>query len=334
VKERSGLATSDATSLQGKGRGALSDKLFRNVTVVAVVLVLAILALIAISTTHEAWPAFRESGLDFFTSKTWIPNDSDGTGPLTPQFGALAFIYGTAVVSLIAIAIAVPVSVGIALFSTELAPRRLRALLVTGIDLMAAIPSVVYGLWGIAVLAPNITGSYDWWARTVKPVPVLHTLFGEGGTGRSFMTAGIILAIMITPIITSLTREVFNTVPRGEKDAALALGATRWEMIRGAVFPHSFGGVAGATMLGLGRAMGETIAVALTIGSSPQIVANLLKSGDAMPAAIANQFGESSGDFRAALIGLGVALFAITIAVNMTARVAVSRYDVRLKGAR
>jgi phosphate transport system permease protein len=147
------------------------------------------------------------------------------------------------------------------------------------------------------------------------------------------MTAGIILAIMITPIITSITRDVFATVPRSEKDAALALGATRWEMINTAVFPHSFGGMVGAVMLGLGRAMGETIAVALVIGSSPQIVANLFKSGDAMPSVIANQFGESSGTFRAALIGLGVALFVLTVVVNVLARWVVGRAEVRLKGA-
>ena len=262
--------------LQGKGRGALSDTLFRNVTVVAGVLVLGILALIAISTTREAWPAFRESGLDFFTSKTWIPNDPDGEGPLSPQFGALAFIYGTAVVSLIA--------------HRDRGAGQCRHRPVRD---RAGAPRECGRCWsrcstcsppsrrwstgcGASPCWPRTSpGFYDWVATTVRPVPVLHTLFGEGGTGRSFMTAGIILAVMITPIITSLTREVFNTVPRGEKDAALALGATRWEMIRGAVFPHSFGGVVGAAMLGLGRAMGETIAVALTIGSSPQIVANL-----------------------------------------------------------
>jgi phosphate transport system permease protein len=147
------------------------------------------------------------------------------------------------------------------------------------------------------------------------------------------MTAGIILAIMITPIVTSVTREIVTTVPPGEKAAALALGATRWEMIRGAVLPHSFGGMVGAVMLGLGRAMGETIAVALVIGSSPQIVGNLFKSGDAMPAVIVNLFGESSGVFRSALIGLGVVLFAMTIVVNVTARVIVQRAEVRLRGA-
>lgn len=310
-----------------------SDRAFRVVALAAGALVLAILALIAISMVGQAWPALRESGLDFVTSKHWLPNDPDGTGPLKPEFGALAFVYGTAVASAISLVLAVPVSIGIALFTTEVVPRRLRSTVTTAIDLMAAVPSVVYGLWGVAVLAPAIGPFYKDVADWVHPVPVLNTIFGEGGNGRSFMTAGIILAIMITPIITSVSREVLTTVPEGEKAAALALGATRWEMIRGAVLPHSFGGMVGAVMLGLGRAMGETIAVALVIGSSPQIVGNLFKSGDAMPAVIVNQFGEASGTFRSALIALGVLLFAMTIVVNVAARAIVQRAEVRLRGA-
>jgi phosphate transport system permease protein len=310
-----------------------SDRVFKGVALAAGGLVLAILALIAISMVSQAWPALQATGLDFVTSKRWVPNDPDGTGPLTAHFGALAFVYGTVVASAISLVLAVPVSIGIALFTTEVVPRRLRALVTTTIDLLAAVPSVVYGLWGIAVLAPNIAPFYEHVASAVHPIPVLHSIFAAGGSGRSFMTAGIILAIMITPIITSVTREVLNTVPSGEKAAALALGATRWEMIRGAVLPHSFGGMVGAIMLGLGRAMGETIAVALVIGSSPQIVTNLFKSGDAMPAVIVNLFGEAGGTFRSALIALGVLLFAMTIVVNVTARAIVQRAEVRLRGA-
>jgi len=318
--------------LHGRKRAIDGDRIFKVAAMAAGGLVLAILALIAVSMVNQAWPAFRESGLKFVTSKRWVPNDPDGDGPLHPQFGALAFVYGTVVASAIALVLAVPVSVGIALFTTEVVPRRLRALVVTIIDLLAAVPSVVYGLWGIAVLAPNIKGFYDGVADAVDGIPVLHTVFGHGATGRSYMTAGIILAVMITPIITSVTREVVATVPSGEKAAALALGATRWEMVKGAVLPHSFGGMVGAVMLGLGRAMGETIAVALVIGSSPQIVGNLFKSGDAMPAVIVNQFGESSGVFRSALIAVGVLLFAMTIVVNVGARAIVERAEVRLRG--
>ena len=308
------------------------DTGFRLLALAAGVTVLAVLALIVWATTKEALPAFRTSGWHFLTSNRWVPNDPDGPGPRHAEFGALAFIYGTAVISLLAVLIAVPISVGIALFTTELAPRRVRRALVNVVDLLAAIPSVVYGLWGIAVLAPNIVGFYGGLHSVFGHVPLLGRIFGADPLGRSFMTAGIILAVMITPIITSITRDVFLTVPRSEKDAALALGATRWEMINTAVFPHSFGGMVGAVMLGLGRAMGETIAVALVIGSSTQIVSNLFHSGDAMPAVIANQFGESSGDFRAALIGLGVALFLLTIIVNVVARWVVARAEVRLKG--
>jgi phosphate transport system permease protein len=308
------------------------DRIFTGVALSAGLLVLAILGLIAISTVHEAWPAFRESGARFLTSTTWIPNDPDGPGPRTAEFGALAFVYGTAVASAIALVLSVPVSIGIALFTTEVAPRRLRGLVVAAVDLLAAVPSVVYGLWGIAVLAPGISGFYGRVADWVDPIPGLNTIFGHDGTGRSLMTAGIILAIMITPIVTSVSREVLATVPRGEKDAALALGATRWEMIRGAMLPHSFGGLVGAVMLGLGRAMGETIAVALVIGSSPQIVGNLFRSADAMPAVIVNLFGESSGVLRSALVGLGVVLFAMTILVNAGARAVVQRTEVRMRG--
>jgi phosphate transport system permease protein len=319
--------------LTTQDKGARVDSAFRWTAILAAGTVLAVLALIVISTVLEARPAFAESGWKFITSTRWVPNDPDGPdGPRGPEFGALAFAYGSAVVSVIALFFAVPVSVGIALFTTEVAGSRIRQGVTTVMDLMAAVPSVVYGLWGVTVLAPDIVPVYDWVADRAAPVPGLRALFGEGATGRSFMTAGLILAAMITPIITSLTREVFATVPRAEKDAALALGATRWEMIKGAVFPHSFGGIVGAVMLGLGRAMGETIAVALTIGASARIVANLFKSGDAMPARIVNEFGEASGVHRSALVGLGVALFAITILVNTAARAIVARAEIRLKG--
>jgi phosphate transport system permease protein len=269
--------------------------------------ILVVLVLIAATTLNNAWPAFREAGLSFFTSKEWIPNEG--------KFGALAFIYGTAVVATIAVCIAVPISIGIALFVTEVAPTRMRVFVVSVMDLLAGIPSVVFGLWGILVLAPKIAD--------ITPAQ----------TGRCFFTAGLILAVMITPIITSVTREVFATVPSNDKDGALALGATRWEMIKGVVFPHSIGGMVGATMLGLGRAMGETIAVALVVGSVPQVTANLFSTGDTMPSVIAFQFGEAAGTHRSALIALGVALFALTIVVNTTARTIVRRVDLRMRGA-
>lgn len=315
--------------LTGGGGGLLADRLFRGVCVAAGVLVLAILGLILLSTVKESWPALRQAGFGFITNRRWAPSDPDG-----PQFGTLALSYGTAVVSLVALAVAVPVSTGIALFLTEVAPRRVRGAVVTVIDLLAAVPSVVFGLWGIMVVGPTIIRAYDWVHGAVGGVPLLGALFGQPvSTGRGFMTAGLIVAIMIIPIITSITREVFDTVPSGEKHAALALGATRWEMIKGAVFPHSFGGMVGAVMLGLGRAMGETIAIALVIGATPQITANLFASGEAMPAIIIRQWGESSGDHTSALIGVGVVLFAMTVLVNLLARVVVRRAEERMKGS-
>ena len=322
-------------SLRSTGRGALGDHAFRTLCVAAGGAVLLILGLILVTTTNHALPAFRSEGLGFIFKNNWVPNDPDGPdGPQTAHFGAWAFVYGTLVVSAIALLFAVPIAVGIALFVTEQAPRRLRQPVVAVIDLLAAVPSVVYGLWGILVVAPNIEGLYRGINDVVGGVPVFGRLLGVPvSSGRSFMTAGLIVAIMITPIITSITREVFWTVPTDDKHGALALGATRWEMIKGVVFPHSFGGVVGAVMLGLGRAMGETIAVALTIGAATQITPNLFASGNAMPAVIVQQFGESSGDFQSALIGLGVVLFGITVLVNLGARVVVGRAEHRMKGA-
>jgi len=319
----SGAPTID--DLAGTRRARRPDSLFKASTLGAGLLVLLILAGIAISTTRDAWPAFQHEGLSFFTTDNW--------NSTTDSYGALAIIYGTFVVSAIALFAAVPVSMGIALFITEVAPRRVRQGVSSVMDILAAVPSVVFGLWGFLVLKQPIGDFFNWIADLVSGVPVLNKLFGPS-TGTSFMTAGLIVALMITPIITSLLREVFQTVPTNDKDGALALGATKWEMIRGVVFPHSTGGIVGSVMLGLGRAMGETIAVALVIGASPQIIANLFGQGEAMPSIIARNLGEAQGLHKSALIGLGVALFVLTIAVNMVARGLVSRIDRRTRGAR
>src|SRR3954449_10636389 len=209
--------------------GVIVDTAFRWLAFASAALVLAILALIAYSTVREAWPAFQHEGIDFITKDNWIPNED--------QFGALALIYGTVLVAVIALVIGVPLSVGIALFVTEVAPRRLRRPIIYVIDLLAAVPSVVYGLWGILVLAPELDTFYASVNSAVSGIPVLDTLFnGDPISGRSFMTAGLILAIMITPIVTSVARETFATVPQSQKDGAYAMGATRWEMIRAAIF--------------------------------------------------------------------------------------------------
>ena len=293
-----------------------ADRMFRWVTLACGLLVLLILGLITASTTRQSLAVFRAEGARFVTRNDWVPSSG--------HFGALAFIFGTLVVSSIAVVFAVPVSVGIALFLTEIAPRWLRRATTFVVDLLAAVPSVVFGLWGLQVLAPPISRFYASVAHAVSGVPGLRSVLndgnGSGGSGRAFMTAGIILALMITPIITAITREVFDTTPHAQREAAYALGATRWEMIRGTVFPHSKAGFSGAVLLGLGRAMGETIAVALVIGSSAKITGHLFASGDAMPSVIANQFGEASGTGRSALIAMGLVLFLMTIVINFAAR--------------
>jgi phosphate transport system permease protein len=294
------------------------ERLFRGATLGAGLLVLVILALIVATTARQAWPALSEQGFDLLGT-AWSP--SEGT------FGILPLAYGTVVVSGIALALAVPVSLLIAAFVAEVAPWKARRPVIYLLDLLAAVPSVVFGLWGILVLAPALQGPFQAIENTLGRLPVIGALVsGPGGvSGRSLLTAGLIVALMITPIVTQVSREVFATVPEVAKDAARALAATRWEVFRDTVLPPSLGGVTGAVVLGLGRALGETIAVALVVGSNPVISANLLGSGDTMAAVIANEFGESGGTHRAALIGVGLVLLLITLIANVAARLIVAR---------
>jgi phosphate transport system permease protein len=307
-----------------KGRADVADRGFRWLAALAAALVLLVLSLIAVTMTRRAWSALDLMGLDFFTSKRWSPPDQ--------FFGALAFIFGTIGSAAIAVVIAVPVSLGIALFVTQVAPGWLRRPVVYITDLLAVVPSVVFGLWGVLILAPQLNGFYESLHRTFGDVPVLGHILGQPQGGRAFLTAGVILAIMIIPIVTSLSREVIDTVPVTDREGAFALGATRWEMIRGAVFPHAKGGLVGAVMLGLGRAMGETIAVALVIGGSKQITANILGPGDSLPAVIANEWGEADDIHKSALIGLAVTLFALTLIINLIANGVVQRSQRRGQG--
>ena len=304
-------------------RRPLGDRTFQVVALVAGLLVLVILVLIAVSTSQQASSWFSAEGTKIFSS-TWNPSAN--------QFGALPFIYGTAITALIALVLAVPVSIGIALLLTEVVHYRWARPIVYVIDLLAVVPSVVWGLWGILVFAPWLQKIYTSIGSGVHGIPVLENLFGPPVSGASFFTAGIILAFMITPIVTSLSREVIATVPAIDREGAYALGATRLEMIRGVVLPHSQGGIVGAVLLGLGRAMGETIAAALVIGSSPAITSHLFAPGYNMPSVIANEFGEATGVFRAALMGLGVLLFVFTIVINVLARAVVQRSTRRQRG--
>ena len=326
--QSSGAAThspAGASDLLAPAPGRRVDDAFGLLVLAAGLMVLVILAGIAFATTRKAWPAFSHQGISFVTTNDWVPSED--------RYGALAFIYGTLVSSFIALVIAVPISVGIALFTQEVVGRRFRRPVVYLIDLLAAIPSVVYGLWGVLVFAPAVQPVYETINGWVGGWPVLGALFGGQSSGRSFMTAGIILAIMITPIVTSLSREVVATVPSSQREAAYGMGATRWETIRSSVLPWCRGGITGAVMLGLGRAVGETIAVLLVIGSSAQITTHLFSPGDSTAAVIANQWGEASTLGSSALIGLGVVLFVVTVGLNFVARSFVRRFDRRLQGA-
>lgn len=298
--------------LKGSRASRRADRAFTSISFGAGLIVVIVLIGIIISTTSFAWPALRHSGLGFFTGSTWSSESN--------TYGALALIYGTAVTSLIALVIAVPLSIGVALFATELCPPRLHGPLVSMIDLLAAVPSVVFGLVGLLAFHDVLQSFY-------------RTFAGQSASGSSFLTAGIVVAFMITPVITSITRDVIAAVPRSRIDAAWALGATRIEVVRTAILPSSTAGITGAVMLGLGRALGETIAVALVVGSSVQISANVTEPGYSMAAIIANTFnGEGNILNQQALMGLGVVLFAITIVVNVVARIVVDRSQRRLEG--
>ncbi|MEZ5264418.1 MAG: PstC family ABC transporter permease [Acidimicrobiales bacterium] len=301
----------------------MGDTAFRWLALASGMLVLIILALIVLSTTNQARPAFTHMGLDFFTSTRWAPAED--------RFGALDFIYGTALISVLALVLAVPVSLALAIFLSEIAAPRARSGVVYAIDLLAAVPSVVWGLWGFIVLRSPLQTFYGWLSDVLAPIPLIGRLF-EGGLRPELRHRRHRAGADDHPDHHLAVAEVMDTVPLAQKEAAWALGATRWEMIRGAILPYSKGGIIGAVVLGLGRAMGETIAVALVIGSSAQITARLFASGDALPSQIANQFNESEGLFRSALIALGVTLFLFTIIVNLVARAIIVRSTRHLKG--
>jgi phosphate ABC transporter permease protein PstC len=273
----------------------------------------------------ESQPVFRQEGVfGYLTTNAWVPSKA--------IYGAIPLLVGTLVTSTIALAIGVPVAVATALYITELCPRRIRQPLSVLVELLAAVPSVVYGLWGFFFLIPKLQPAERWLADTFSFVP----FFGGSVTGPNYFVAGLILAIMILPIVSAISREVIATVPREHKEAALALGATRWEMIRMAVIPYSRVGIAGGAMLGLGRAIGETIAVTLVIGNAPSIGHSVFQQGYTLAAVIANEFGEAASDptHRAALIAAGLVLFVLTLAVNGVARTFVTRAERGQRAAR
>ncbi|MEU0690925.1 phosphate ABC transporter permease subunit PstC [Streptomyces uncialis] len=300
-------------------RGATrpGDRIFLGLSRGSGIFLLALMAAIAVFLTYRAALVLTKNEGNFFTTFEWEANGSP------PVFGIAVLAFGTIVSALIAMIIAVPVAVGIALFITHYAPRRLSGPISYVIDLLAAVPSIVYGLWGALVLVPHMTGLFSW----------LDEYFGwtgifawQGGAPRSMLTVGILLAIMILPIVTNVSREVFKQVPQMHEEAALALGATRWEVIRMAVLPFGRSGVISASMLGLGRALGETMAVATVLSPTFDINASLLDPGGGTFAQnIASKFGEANTTGQDALIASGLVLFVITLLVNGAARAIIAR---------
>ena len=311
-----GNVTADAVQskpLLRTSSGERSDLIFQSAITACGLAVLGVLGLIVYELVVRSGLSWHAFGLKFFASSEW--------DPVNEQFGALPFVYGTLVSSLVALIIAVPLSIGVAVFTTEMCPKKLRWPLSFFVELLAAIPSVIYGLWAIFVLVPLLSSYVQ---------PFLAKTFGWTGLfsgppyGIGMLAAGIILAIMIIPIISSIAREVLQVVPQHQREGVLALGATRWEMIRVGVLRNARAGIVGGIILGLGRALGETMAVTMVIGNRPEISKSLFAPGYTMASVLANEFSEATGDtYLSALIEIGLALFLVTIIVNALARLLV-----------
>ena len=302
----------------------LRDRIFRQLTRAAAIAVLVILSGIIISLIHGSLPAMRTFGFNFLVTESW--------NPVTEKFGAITPIYGTIVTSLIAMLIAVPVGLFIALFLTELCPMWLRRPIGIAIELLAGIPSIIYGIWGLFVFAPFLQQTLQPFLITVfGPIPVLSNLFAGPPYGIGILTAGLILAIMVLPFVTSISRDVFEAVPPVLKEAAYGLGCTTWEVARYVVLPFTRVGVIGGVMLGLGRALGETMAVTFVIGNAHRISGSILAPGTTISATIANEFTEAVGDlYTSSLIALGLILFVITFIVLAFARLMLMRLNARV----
>ena len=319
----SGIATASG-SARVLGRLRVSDFGFRHLTRASAILVLVILSGVIISLIQGSLPALRAFGFNFLIEERW--------NPVTERFGAFAPIYGTVVTSLIAMLIAVPLGLLIALFLTELCPPWLRRPIGIAIELLAGIPSIIYGIWGLFVFAPFLQ-------RTLQPflisafggIPVLGTLFEGPPYGIGMLTAGMILAIMVLPFVTAISRDVFEAVPPVLKEAAYGLGCTTYEVVRQVVLPYARVGVIGGIMLGLGRALGETMAVTFVIGNAHKVSASILAPGTTISATIANEFTEAVGDlYTSSLIALGLILFFITFIVLAAARLLLLRIERRI----
>ncbi len=309
------LPSGDRSTLGRSPLARLPDRALKYGLTALAALILALIVYFFIRLVGESKPAFAHEGVFGFT----FNNDWNVSGE---KFGALPLVVGTLITSALALLIGVPVAVATAIYANELCPLRLRTALTVLVELLAAVPSVVYGLWGIFFLAPKLQPAEQWVADRLSFIPFIG---GGSVTIPNYFIAGLILAIMILPIVSAISREVMATVPADHKEAALGLGATRWEMIRTAVLPYCRSGIVGGAMLGLGRAIGETIAVTIVIGDAPQLGKHLFGQGYSLAAVIANEFGEAQGLHRSALFAAGLVLFVLTLLVNALARVLVSR---------
>jgi phosphate transport system permease protein len=299
----------------------LRERAFRGATFAAALLVLALLGGVAVSLLLGAWPALAHFKLAFLTREIW--------NPVTEKFGALAPIYGTLVTSFLALLLAIPLSFGIVICLTELAPAWLKRPIGVAIELLAAVPSIIYGIWGLFVLAPILQRHVQpWLIEWLGPLPVIGRLFQGPPYGIGVLTASFVLAIMVIPFISAVMRDVFETVPDVLKESGYGLGATTWEVIWQVVVPYTRSGMIGGIMLGLGRALGETMAVTFVIGNAHRIGSSLLAPGTTISASIANEFAEAVGDlYTSALIALGALLFLITFTVIAAARLMLLQLD-------
>jgi phosphate transport system permease protein len=319
------IVTAEATTrARVLDRLRLGDAAFRHLTRAAAIGVLALLSGVIIALFDGSLPALRTFGFGFLTGERW--------NPVTEKFGALAPIYGTLVTSFIAMVIAVPVGLMIAFFLTELCPQWLRRPIGIAIELLAGIPSIIYGIWGLFVFAPFLQQTLQpFLIRTLGDVPGVAPLFSGPPYGIGMLTAGLILAIMVLPFVTSISRDVFEAVPAVLKEAAYGIGCTTWEVVRYVVLPYARVGVIGGVMLGLGRALGETMAVTFVIGNAHKVSASLLAPATTISATIANEFTEAVGDlYTSALIALGLILFVITFIVLAAARYLLLRIERRI----
>ena len=308
-------------------RQRLGERVFRGATLAAALLVLLLLGGVAVALLKGAWPALSHFKLEFLTRQIW--------NPVTEKFGAVAPIYGTLVTSVIAMLVAIPLSFGISIFLTELCPAWLRRPIGVAVELLAAVPSIIFGIWGLFVFAPILQRHVQpWLIGHLGPIPGIGQLFQGPPFGIGILTASLVLAIMVLPFIASVMRDVFETIPDVLRESAYGLGATTWEVIWKVVLPYSRTGVVGGIMLGLGRALGETMAVTFVIGNAHRVSTSLLAPGTTISASIANEFTEAVGDmYTSSLIALGVLLFLITFVVISAARLMLRRLDRKALGS-